>query len=319
MPGKRRTAASAAFVAASAGGAAMGPLLAVPLQNIQDFKIAGFSINSITGGGYLMAGAWLVFTTFLQAVFVDPPRDDDEDVSDDDTEDQAALESSPDVEDSLSRPLLGPATEDAQKPFNMRPAYCCILSLFVLKFVQQGMISSLPEFTHQFYGWRSAFIGGFLSILSLSMLPVNFGVALGATVISDRQLLLSSEVVSLLGCLLMLSYGGSFPAVWAYVTGTVLVYAATIVMESCSMSLLSKKIPKSLSRGTCNAGLLATQAGSGGRFFGNMSISFFGSLIGKHLNTPEAIVKFDHLMFGSLVAVTLIGFAFTLSIFRSLK
>ena len=50
-----------------------------------------------------------------------------------------------------------------------------------------------------------------------------------------------------------------------------------------------------------------------------MSISFFGSLIGKHLNTPEAIVKFDHLMFGSLVAVTLIGFAFTLSIFRSLK
>lgn len=216
----------------------MGPLLAVPLQNIQDFKIAGFSINSITGGGYLMAGAWLVFTTFLQTVFVDPPRDDDEDVSDDDSEDQAALESSPDVEDSLSRPLLGPATEDAQKPFDMRPAYCCILSLFVLKFVQQGMISSLPEFTHQFYGWRSAFIGGFLSILSLSMLPVNFGVALGATVISDRQLLLSSEVVSLLGCLLMLSYGGSFPAVWAYVTGTVLVYAATIVMESCSMSLL---------------------------------------------------------------------------------
>ena len=216
----------------------MGPLLAVPLQNIQDFKIAGFSINSITGGGYLMAGAWLVFTTFLQTVFVDPPRDDDEDVSDDDSEDQAALESSPDVEDSLSRPLLGPATEDAQKPFDMRPAYCCILSLFVLKFVQQGMISSLPEFTHQFYGWRSAFIGGFLSVLSLSMLPVNFGVALGATVISDRQLLLSSEVVSLLGCLLMLSYGGSFPAVWAYVTGTVLVYAATIVMESCSMSLL---------------------------------------------------------------------------------
>ena len=47
----------------------MGPLLAVPLQNIQDFKIAGFSINSITGGGYLMAGAWLVFTTFLQTVF----------------------------------------------------------------------------------------------------------------------------------------------------------------------------------------------------------------------------------------------------------
>ena len=70
------------------------------------------------------------------------------------------------------------------------------------------------------------------------------------------------------------------------------------------MSLLSKKIPSSLAKGTCNAGLMATQAGSAGRFTGNMIITIFGELLGGHLNTLKKIVSFDWAMYGTLLGLS---------------
>ena len=83
------------------------------------------------------------------------------------------------------------------------------------------------------------------------------------------------------------------------------------------MSLLSKKIPRSMSSGTCNAGLLATQAGSAGRFIGNLALTLFGQVLGGQLD--EKIILFDLLMNGSLLTVSLLGMGYALAIFKRLN
>ena len=71
---KHRTACSAAFVAASAGGAAVGPLLAAPLASIVPTKTSGgLTWNAITAGGWIMVGMWAAYTVAVMCIFVDPP------------------------------------------------------------------------------------------------------------------------------------------------------------------------------------------------------------------------------------------------------
>lgn len=69
---KDRTAASALFVSLSAVGMALGPLLALPLSHVPDLSFAGVSFNSITMGGWVMTGAWLLFLAVAAAFFEDP-------------------------------------------------------------------------------------------------------------------------------------------------------------------------------------------------------------------------------------------------------
>jgi len=200
---------------------------------------------------------------------------------------------------------------------DMQPVWVTIYALFTLKFVQQGTLSSFPEFAHNFYAWTTGKIGVFLCVASLAMLPLNFVVAILAARYSDRKLLFSCEALSVAGLLLMLCLNGRRPLLPSYVCGALLVYGTTIAMESCSMSLLSKKIPGSMRRSTCNAGLLATQAGSFGRFLGNMAITLFGALLGGgHLSAK--IVLFDLVFFGTLLAATAVLLVYTLIMYRRL-
>ncbi len=144
-------------------------------------------------------------------------------------------------------------------------------------------------------------------------------VAFIASFLSDRKLLVLSEGGALAGLLCLLSYGGAAPNLYIFLSGTVLLYSSTIVMEAVSMSLLSKKIPPSMSRGTCNAGLLATQAGSMGRFAGNMLITLYGAALGGHLNTLEKIARFDMLFYGTLGAMGLLTLCHTVGVFGRLR
>jgi hypothetical protein len=54
-----------------------------------------------------------------------------------------------------------------------------------------------------------------------------------------------------------------------YITGCVLLFISTNALEGPNMSLLSKTIPPSWSRGFFNVGLLATEAGTIGRAIGD--------------------------------------------------
>ena len=344
---KGRTAASAAFVAASAGGAALGPLLAFPLSMIRETLLFGrFSWNPVTSGGWIMAACWLVFAVYVFFKFVDPPipEDNSEDEDEDEVEvgmarsqgGHAGAKVAVHSDGGLKEPLLHPGEGNhsrsdrnvklppvpEQSSFDMQPAFVCICSLFALKLMQQGVISSVPEFTDHFYHWSSSIIGVYLSTISLAVLPVNFLVAIISSLISDRNLLFYSQGVSVLGLLCLLSYSGAAPNLYVYIVGTLLVYSATIVMECVSMSLLSKKIPKRghliKARGTCNAGVIATQSGSFGRFVGNMLITIYGGALGGHM-VGRKIVQFDWLLNGTLLVAGTFTLVYTLTLFKRLK
>eukprot|EP00216_Chloropicon_sp_CCMP2111_P001757 CAMPEP_0198240682 /NCGR_PEP_ID=MMETSP1446-20131203/5714_1 /TAXON_ID=1461542 ORGANISM="Unidentified sp, Strain CCMP2111" /NCGR_SAMPLE_ID=MMETSP1446 /ASSEMBLY_ACC=CAM_ASM_001112 /LENGTH=750 /DNA_ID=CAMNT_0043923429 /DNA_START=160 /DNA_END=2412 /DNA_ORIENTATION=+ len=321
---KSRTTASSAFVAASTLGAAMGPLLAVPLSNLAETEVGGFSINPITAGGWAMALCWLIYTTAVMLCFRDPPMEMgeggtaqrhhpscDEEHGNTDQDMQPV--------NSLAKPLLPGVSQHIEKSsVDMQPVYVCLLSLFALKFLQQGMLSSVPVVTDPFYNWKSTLVGLFLAFLSLSMLPVNFLLALLSSFISDRNLLLSAEVLSVVGVLLMISYSGSAPNIVSYILGTVFVFATTIVMEAVSMSLLSKKIPEGMARGICNAGLLATQSGSFGRLTGNMLITAYGVILGG-FSTMLKVVHFDWLLYGTLGAFEVLALVYSAIMYKHLK
>eukprot|EP00887_Chlorella_sp_A99_P002368 scaffold10.g2368.t1 len=70
----QRTAASAAFVAASNLGQSLGPFLSLPLALLpRDVTLAGLQLNRITAIGYVMAIFWLAFLAATAALFRDPP------------------------------------------------------------------------------------------------------------------------------------------------------------------------------------------------------------------------------------------------------
>ena len=65
--------ASAAFVAASNLGQALGPFLSLPLAYLPELTIAGLPINSVTAIGWIMAASWLTFFLATLLFFKDPP------------------------------------------------------------------------------------------------------------------------------------------------------------------------------------------------------------------------------------------------------
>jgi hypothetical protein len=72
---ERRTMASAAFVACSNLGQALGPLLSVPLALLPgNLIIAGVPVNPVTTVGISMAILWLIFFFAAAIYFVEPPK-----------------------------------------------------------------------------------------------------------------------------------------------------------------------------------------------------------------------------------------------------
>lgn len=68
MFGTRRTAYSAAFVAAGALGMAFGPALSAVLI-VADFTLAGVEFNGLTNPGWIMFVLWVVMGALIQYEF----------------------------------------------------------------------------------------------------------------------------------------------------------------------------------------------------------------------------------------------------------
>lgn len=62
----------AAFVCASATGAALGPLLALLLAKVPSTKVGPLTFDRITLAAWLMVAFWLVFILGWLALFKDP-------------------------------------------------------------------------------------------------------------------------------------------------------------------------------------------------------------------------------------------------------
>jgi len=292
---RRRTAASSAFVAASSAGAAAGPLFATIVTRTKPVNISGvFPWNGATGGLILLSGLWGIFLAAAWLVFEDPLRrpppmglakgeeifaEEEEDAEPPES-DEGYLGNSQQTSpngDLLSSGQNSPLLPRQRTSRSLRPLLVCMGGLFVLKMNQQALLSVLPLLCDDFFNWSDTIIGLFISSLSVGMLLVNAGLVLASKYISDLPILTCSQVSLLLGALALFPFAMRTPLPM-FVSGSIVVYASTVVMEAVAMSILSKVISAKLRQGTFNAGVIASLSGSLGRFVGNLGITALGMI-----------------------------------------
>ncbi|KAF0898463.1 hypothetical protein E2562_007297 [Oryza meyeriana var. granulata] len=306
--------ASAAFVSASALGMACGPSLAGLLQT--NFSLYGLTINQITSPGWIMAFGWLVYLIWLWISFQEPALGPDaidfyegsstststryveqEKMEQGFTEhllpSQASLDQDEDDsgdnesnETLSSTAALRPASSVASAYTLLTPSVKVqLLIYFMLKYAMEILLSESIVITSYYFGWNISTVSVFLAILGLSVLPVN---AIVGTYISnmfeDRQILLASEIVLLVGVMLSFSLTSTY-TVAQYVCSALLTFVSAEVLEGVNLSLLSQVMSSRLSRGTYNGGLLSTEAGTVARVVADGTITAAGYLgEGRMLN-----------------------------------
>jgi hypothetical protein len=164
------------------------------------------------------------------------------------------------------------------------PVMTTFVVYFVLKLVLECLLSSTATLTEYYFHWGSSISGIYLAVLGLLMLPANFGISiLAGNHHDDKELIFGCEVAMLVGCCGIIQYTSSSSSSssddyspFQYVIFSVIIFLSTNAMEGPNMSLLSKTIPKSWSRGIFNVGLLATEAGTLGRAVGDLLLSVWG-------------------------------------------
>ncbi|CAL9064271.1 SPX domain-containing membrane protein OsI_21475-like [Musa acuminata AAA Group] len=301
VPLKIRMQASAGFVSASALGMACGPALAGLLQT--NFKIYALTINQDTLPGWVMAFAWLAYLIWLWISFKEPIRDTEVKHSSPDVD--AGHDENESLESGLMQHLLPSseqkqnedgddecndsedASEDSHRPAtSVASAYRLLtpsvkvqlLIYFMLKYAMEILLSESSVITSYYFGWSTSSVAIFLAILGLTVLPVN---AVIGTYISnmfeDRQLLLVSEILVLLGIVLSFQFTSSY-TVPQYVCSALITFVAAEVLEGVNLSLLSQVMSSRLARGTYNGGLLSTEAGTLARVVADGTITLAGYL-----------------------------------------
>ncbi|KAL2543973.1 SPX domain-containing membrane protein [Forsythia ovata] len=300
VPLKIRMQASAGFVSASALGMACGPALAGLLQT--NFKIYKVTFNQNTLPGWVMALAWLIYLMWLWISFREPARE---------TEVNHVQQESNGVENDklekgLAQPLLLTSTEnekddeadqecdgseespeESRRPANsLASAYRLLtpsvkvqlLIYFMLKYAMEILLSESSVITTYYFGWTTSRVSIFLACLGLTVLPVNIVVgSYISNMFEDRQILLVSEIVVLLG--ILFSFHIIIPySVPQYVCSGLVMFVSAEVLEGVNLSLLSRVMSSRLSRGTYNGGLLSTEAGTLARVIADGTITLAGFL-----------------------------------------
>ncbi|ESW24118.1 hypothetical protein PHAVU_004G104300 [Phaseolus vulgaris] len=297
VPLKIRMQASAGFVSASALGMACGPALAGILQI--NFKIYKLTFNQNTLPGWVMAVAWLVYLAWLWITFKEPSLAAEEDH----TPHQSNDEVNSTLEKGLKQPLLvssenkvdedadqdcddsEEAPEESRQPVNSIVAAYRLLTpsvkvqlliYFMLKYVMEILLSESSVVTTYYFNWSTSTVAVFLACLGLTVLPVNIVVgSYISNMFQDRQILLASEIMVLIGVLL--SFQAIFPySEPQYICSGLLLFVSAEVLEGVNLSLLSRVMSSRLSRGTYNGGLLSTEAGTLARVVADATITLAG-------------------------------------------
>eukprot|EP00977_Amphora_coffeiformis_P009043 scaffold2046_cov171-Amphora_coffeaeformis.AAC.10 len=262
-----RTAASAAFVTAGALGMAAGPAVASLLNLTVSQQSDNLYWQAENSPGWFMFGAWSIYLVCLVYAFTDPPK--------------RHHVPSPPQETGEKRALLaGESTNstDANEPsfWDNTPTFVTFFVYFVLKLALESILSSSTLLTKFYFKWTGGVTGFYMAGLGLLMLPANLLVASLSQQYDDRQLIRGLTVMMLLGCLAVVQYTENYSVV-QYVIASITVFVSTNALEGPNMSLLSKTIPHSWTKGFFNVGLLATEAGTLGRAVGDVLLTVFGS------------------------------------------
>ncbi|KAH1042772.1 hypothetical protein GLYMA_09G128500v4 [Glycine max] len=296
VPLKIRMQASAGFVSASALGMACGPALAGILQI--NFKISKLTFNQNTLPGWVMAVAWLIYLVWLWITFKEPAREAEEDHTPHQSNDVNNA-----LEKGLKQPLLissenkvdedadqdcddsEEAPEESRQPVNsivmayrlLTPSVKVqLLIYFMLKYVMEILLSESSVVTTYYFNWSTSTVAVFLACLGLTVLPVNIVVgSYISNMFQDRQILLASEIMVLIGVLL--SFQVIIPySEPQYICSGLLLFVSAEVLEGVNLSLLSRVMSSRLSRGTYNGGLLSTEAGTLARVVADATITLAG-------------------------------------------
>eukprot|EP01069_Polyplicarium_translucidae_P005044 Polyplicarium_translucidae@DN270_c0_g1_i1.p1 len=273
VPIDQRTFLSAIFVAVGSLGMTVGPG-SQPLFNLIDWRIPGFGwiVNGLTAPGWIMCLLWAVFFFQVLLQFTEPER-----------RYARALTA------SQLEPLLSPSETDEfalasagsfHMPVDADGTVVCLWVYFVLKLAQEAFQGAAPLVTEYFFSWTDATVGYLLAAIGLVVLPVNFFVGWMSSKFHDRQLQNLSLALLGVGAAMTVIFSPERFGVKTYVCGTMLLYISAQVLEAVNMGLLSKVMPKVMSRGLWNSGFLSTEAGTAGRVTGNVMISVAGAIGG---------------------------------------
>ncbi|KAJ0411381.1 hypothetical protein ATCC90586_004367 [Pythium insidiosum] len=285
---EERTQASAMFVTASALGMAAGPALAAALDYAPDFTLFGVQVTTETAPGYLMFVFWLVYLVATLVWFEEPERQPPSDrlypyIEHRQSLIRASATSMEHGKTGEKTPLLPSTTHHAHAHaapplsslWHNVPVVATLLIYIVLKLVLECLLTASSTIGQYYFKWNSTDAGLYLAMLGLLMFPTNVVVSWLCVRYEDRELILMSEGLMLVGVAVIVRYTASYSVV-QFVLGGVIIFISTNVLEGVNMSLLSKTIPRAFARGTFNSGLLATEAGTLGRAIGDVAITVVG-------------------------------------------
>jgi len=157
-----------------------------------------------------------------------------------------------------------------------KPLMITLAVYFLIEIADEIILSSAGLIATSYFNWSISHVGAFMAVLGLMVLPANFLVgAVSESGYEDRTIIVTSQAITIVGLLLIISYWGEYNE-FQFVAGTSVIFVAVAVMEGVDTSLMSKVIPPVLSRGTFNSGLLAVQIGMVAKALGDGLITVIG-------------------------------------------
>ncbi|CAK9020487.1 SPX domain-containing membrane protein Os04g0573000 [Durusdinium trenchii] len=179
--------------------------------------------------------------------------------------------------------------------------------IFWVKLVQEALLTASSLVLPSFYEWSAGRVGLFMGLLGISVVPFNLVVlALSRCFgLKDAFWVKFLNVPLILGAISLVSFEDAPMAPLRLMSGYLMVFITSQIMEAVIMSLFSKVISPRMAAGTWNSGFLATEAGTLGRAAGNALITLLGS--GTTVQLQRSLYVFD-----STVGIATMMFALSL-------
>mmetsp|Transcript_15380 Transcript_15380/g.31200 ORF Transcript_15380/g.31200 Transcript_15380/m.31200 type:complete len:526 (-) Transcript_15380:94-1671(-) len=227
-PLAKRTVVNAFFGVATAMGSALGPAIAIALDEA-DFQFelpiyGNVILNGMTGPGYVMGILWLLYTIILAISFAEPDRvglDEQRakelaqlksnDCADDDIENLANFASdSSNLETNYYNENINDEVQITEhekclgKMHHVRaditPAVqICMFLLFSKMFTVESVISAAPMITKNRYGWSVQKIGALGTIVGCVTIPISMFIGYISRYREDRLIMLGLMTIAAFG------------------------------------------------------------------------------------------------------------------------
>ena len=119
----------------------------------------------------------------------------------------------------------------------------CLATYFVLKLVQEGLLTATPLLTNLYFGWGTEQSGTFLAVLGCLILPLNFLIGSLSRKFDDRTMMLVMQIGVLIGMVVLLLHTRIHTVrshLGQFAVGGVITFSCSSMLEGVTMSLLSK-------------------------------------------------------------------------------